>query len=159
MGKKLFITILTLSIFVIPRIAASAGMEIAVGLWYQDPSGYMGYKGETLSVENELKYDDETKPYGRLKINTPLALPNIYLMATPMKYEGRGEKNLNFTFGDVTFNGSVPFDSKVKLDHYDIGLYYGLPFLKPLTLNMLNVDIGIDARVVDFKAEVNQQST
>jgi outer membrane protein len=159
MEKKLFITVLILSMLVIPQIAASAGMEIAVGLWYQEPSGNMGYKGESLSVEKELKYDDETKPYGRLKINTPLALPNIYLMATPMEYEGNGEKNVNFTFGDVTFNGSVPFDSKVKLDHYDIGLYYGLPFIKTLTLNMLNVDVGIDARIIDFKAEINQQST
>ena len=105
-----------------------------MGIWRQDPSGDIGYKGESLSLDNELKYDTKSKVFGRVKIDMPLVIPNIYLMATPMKFDGDGSKNANFTFGDKTFAGNAPFSSSLKLDHYDVALYYGLPFLKTATL-------------------------
>lgn len=146
-------------IFVIPQIASAIGLEAAVGVWKQDPSGDISYKGDSLSVENELKYDSKTKVFGRVKIDMPLALPNIYLMATPMKFEAVGSKNVDFKFGDTTFDASVPFSSKTKLDHYDICLYYGLPFLKTATLGKLNAEVGLNARIIDFKAEIIQSTT
>jgi len=143
-------------IFVAPQVASAIGLEAAVGGWQQDPSGDISYKGESLSVENELKYDSEPKVFGRVKIDMPLLIPNIYLMATPMEFEGTGSKNINFTFGDKTFNATAPFSSKMQLDHYDIAFYYGLPFVKTATLGKLNVDAGLNVRFIDMKAEVKQ---
>jgi outer membrane protein len=80
-------------------------------------------------------------------------------MATPSKFDGRGEKNVSFNFGGKTFNASVPFNSEVQLDHYDIALYYGIPGLKTLTLGILNVELGLNARIIDFSAKVDQPST
>lgn len=142
-----------------PVIAFGAGIEAAIGIWSQDPSGGLSYKGQTLSVENELKYDSETKLFGRFKIDMPLVIPNIYIMATPMKFEGNGSKSANFQFGDKTFAGSVPFTSSLQLDQYDIALFYNLPFLKTLSLNKLNAEIGLNARIIDLQAEINQAST
>ncbi|TAL26730.1 MAG: TIGR04219 family outer membrane beta-barrel protein, partial [Nitrospirae bacterium] len=85
--------------------------------------------------------------------------PNIYLMASPMEFEGNGSKNINFTFGDKTFTNNVPFSSKLQLDHYDIALFYGLPFLKTATAGKLNAEIGLNARMIDFKAEISQPTT
>lgn len=147
------------SIFLVPEITSAVGLEVAIGGWRQDPSGDIGYKGEKLSVENELNYDAETKIFGRAKIDLPLGLPNFYLMATPMKFEGDGSKNINFTFGNKTFTANVPFTSSIRADHYDLCLYYGLPFLKTATLGILNVDLGLNARVIDFKAEIDQPAT
>ncbi len=153
------ITLFLSSILLVPGITSAAGLEIAVGGWRQDPSGDIGYKGEKLSVENELKYDSETKIFGRAKIDLPLWLPNIYLMATPMKFDDEGSKSTSFTFGDKTFAATVPFTSSVRADHYDLCLYYGLPFLKKATLGMLNVDLGLNGRVIDFKAKIDQPAT
>jgi outer membrane protein len=153
------IILFLLSIFLVPEITSAVGFEVAVGGWRQDPSGDIGYKGEKLSVENELKYDSETKIFGRAKIDLPLWLPNIYLMATPMKFEGEGSKSINFTFGDKTFAANVPFTSSVRADHYDICLYYGIPFLKKATLGKLNAELGLNARVIDFKAKIDQPTT
>jgi len=147
------------SIFLVPEITSAVGLELAVGGWKQDPSGDIGYKGEKLSVENELKYDSETKIFGRAKIDLPLWLPNIYLMATPMKFEEDGRKSINFTFGDRTFAADVPFSSSVRADHYDICLYYGLPFLKKATLGKLNVELGLNGRIIDFEAKIDQPTT
>lgn len=145
-------------IFFAPQMTSAMGLEAAVGVWRQDPSGDIGYKGDSLSVGNELKFDAQSKVFGRVKIDMPLVIPNIYLMATPMKFEGDGSKNINFTFGDKTFASNVPFSSSVKLDHYDVALYYGLPFLKTATLGKFNAEVGLNARIIDFKAEINQSS-
>ena len=154
------IILFLLSIFLLPEITSAVGLEVAVGGWRQDPSGDIGYKGEKLSVENELKYDSETKIFGRAKIDLPLWLPNIYLMATPMKFEeDEGRKSINFTFGDKTFAANVPFKSSLRADHYDLCLYYGLPFLKMATLGILNVDLGLNGRIINFKAKIDQPTT
>lgn len=148
--------IFLLSLLLIPQFALAIGFEAAAGIWNHDPSGDMRYKGETLSLGNDLKYGSETRFFGRAKIDMPLLIPNIYIMATPIEFEGTGSKNVNFTFGDRTFTGNTDFTSSLQLDHYDIAFYYGLPFVKTATLNKLNVDAGLNVRFIDMKAEVKQ---
>lgn len=152
--------IAALFLFTVPVSAYAIGAELAIGAWGQSPSGTLGYNAaDTLDLEGDFKYDRETRVFGRLKIDMPLIIPNVYLVATPMAFEGKGNKSQNFTFGDETFNGNADFNSKVTLDHYDIALYYGIPFLKTATLGKLNVELGINARILDFSAEVTGQVT
>jgi len=138
------------------------GLEVALGGWNQKPQGDIGYKpisaNDSLDLERDLKYDTEFSPIGRVKIDMPLFLPNIYLMGTRCEFDGRGRRDVNFKFGDRIFTANVDFYSKIKLNHYDIALYYGLPFLKKATADMLNMEVGVNARIVDFKAEVRQES-
>jgi outer membrane protein len=147
-----------LSLALMPGAATAAGIELAVGVWNQTPKGDISYKPVTgldnLSIKDNLKYSDETRVFGRIKIDTPLLFPNIYLMATPMEFSETGSKNTSFQFGDRTFAANVPFTSELKLDHYDIGLSYGIPALKTVTGGILNIDLGIDARIIDFKERV-----
>ena len=162
MTRKLVVggILFLLTVFLAPETTFAIGLEVAVGGWRQDPSGEIGYKGEKLSVEDELKYDSEDKLFGRAKIDMPLWLPNIYLMVTPMKFQDdEGNKTINFTFGDRTFTANVPFKSSVRADHYDICLFYGLPFLKKATLGKLNAEFGINGRIIDFEAEIDQPTT
>lgn len=156
---KLAGLILLLSVFFIPQVACAIGLEVAVGIWNQDPEGGLAYKGESLSVADDLKYSDKSRIFGRLKIDMPLVIPNIYLMATPVKFDGAGSKGSGFTFGDKTFSANVPFTSEVRLDQYDLGFYYGLPFVETATLDKVNIDVGLNLKVVDLEAEINQTST
>jgi len=147
------------SVFLVPEITSAVGLEVAVGGWRQDPSGDISYKGEKLGLENELKYNSENKIFGRAKIDLPLWFPNIYLMATPIELEDEGTKSINFTFGDKTFTANIPFTSSIQADHYDICLYYGLPFLKKATLGKLNAELGLNGRIIDFNAKIDQTAT
>jgi len=160
---KKVVYLIILMILFIPVVSQAIGLEASLGVWNQDPEGYVSYKPLTatdrLDIDQNLNYDKETKTFGRLKIDMPLVIPNIYIMATPSKFDGRGQKDVNFKFGDKTFNASVPFDSEVQLDHYDIALYYGIPGLKTLTLGILNLELGLNARIIDFSAKVDQPST
>ncbi len=137
------------------------GLEVALGGWQQNPSGEFAYEAtginDYLDVEDDLKYDDDIRIHGRAKIDMPLFLPNIYLMGSPTEFEETGQKDVPFSFGGTDFVYTEPFDSKLRFDQYDVALYYGLPFLRTATLDMLNVDIGINVRIVDLEAEIRQE--
>ncbi|MBM4137522.1 MAG: TIGR04219 family outer membrane beta-barrel protein [Nitrospira sp.] len=162
--KRAINFLIVLLLLITPAVASAIGFEAALGGWNQDPSGYVSYKPldltrDKLDIDNDLRYDKKTKIFGRLKIDMPLILPNIYLMATPVRFEGDGQINREFHFGGETFTINEKFTSKVQLDHYDIAFYYGIPFLKTATLGMLNAEVGLNARIIDFKAEVIHKNT
>jgi outer membrane protein len=156
--RKALLAAACISIFLMPGAASAIGVEAALGGWSQDPGGDIAYKGENLGLGSDLMYGSKTRFFGRAKIDMPLFIPNIYLMATPMSFEGTGSKNVPFVFGNRTFNATIPFSSDLRLDHYDIALYYGLPFVKTATTGKLNVDAGLDLRIVDFNASVKQSA-
>ena len=91
MKKVLFASLLASSAFAL-------GIEASLGGWGQDPGGYVSYKGDSLDVDKDLRYGKKTKLMGRLKLQTPFILPNIYLMATQSDFSGEGSKNVNFKF-------------------------------------------------------------
>jgi len=140
--------------------AGAVGLEFAVGGWQQDLSGTIGYKAlsaaDLIDIDTDLNYDKEIRIQGRAKIELPFVLPNIYLVAAPSEFEGDGRKTGSFKFGDQTFVGGVDFYSKLRFDQYDIGFYYGLPFLKTATADRLNVDLGINVRIFDAEAQIRQ---
>jgi outer membrane protein len=156
---KLWIAGGLLTLAMMPGTASATGAELAVGIWNQTPNGDISYKSslvqDRLSITDNLKYHDQTRVFGRVKIETPLFLPNIYLMATPVEFSETGNKNTSFQFGNVSFAANVPFTSEIKLDQYDVGLYYGIPGLKTATAGLLNIELGVDARIIDFKAQVS----
>jgi len=149
----------SLTLLLAPAVSLALGIEGAIGVWRQDPGGYISYKGDRLDVDGDLRYGKKTKVFGRVKVDMPLILPNIYLMATPSKFSGRGQKNVNFRFGDQNFTLNVPFDSELKIDHYDVALYYGVPGLRLLTAGILSAELGLNARIIDFSAKVVQGQT
>jgi len=142
----------------IPATASAVGLEVALGGWIQSPSGTLGLDitgaEDILDLESDLNYDDETGFIGRAKLDLPF-LPNVYVMATPMEFEGDGSKN--FDFGDITVTGE--FSSKLTMDNYDVALYYGIPLLETATLNMLSIELGLNLRIFDFDAQVVNELT
>ncbi|UCG78653.1 MAG: TIGR04219 family outer membrane beta-barrel protein [Nitrospirota bacterium] len=144
-----------ITIAVVPGHSYAVGIEGAIGYWMHTPSGDL--QSDTtipisvIDLKDDLGYGDESRIMGRVKIDMPI-LPNIYLMATPMEFEGTGSQS--FDFGGSTFTGT--YTSKLTLNHYDIALYYGLPFIETATMDKFNIEVGLNARIVDIKAEINQ---
>lgn len=159
--RKIFSFICMISILTLPTTSFAWGLEFAGGAWYQKPSGDMSFDKSThdddLDLEDDLGYDDKWKAFGRLIIDTPLYFPNIYLMYTPMKWDETGSKNVNFNFGGEEFKAGVDFDSELKLNHFDVALFWGLPFISTATSDVLNIDLGLNVRLMDVKAEVEQK--
>lgn len=152
-------SVLVMVLSILPQRAAALGLEAAVGYWRQDPSGNIQFNGDQLDLEDDLGYDAEYKPFGRVKVDLPGLLPNIYLMATPLQFEETTTRNITFNFGSQSFAANVPYRSKLKLDHYDIALFYALPFVEKATLGKFNAELGLDVRIIDFDVEVTQDMT
>jgi len=159
--KKIILLFYLIFILSIPTASFAWGLEFAGGAWYQKPSGNMSFDKSTheddLDLEDDLNYDDKWKAFGRLIIDTPLFFPNFYLMYTPMKWDEPGSKDVNFNFGGKEFHADVDFDSELKLNLFDVALFWGLPFIKTATADVLNIDLGLNVRLMDVKAEVEQQ--
>ena len=155
--------VITFLLMITPQRSFALGLEIGLGYWQQGPSGSILNSGDVLTgtkldLESDLNYDTENRFFGRIKVELPLFLPNIYVMATPMKFEESGQTTFNINFGDQTIQANIPFESTLKLDHYDIALYYSLPFIRTATLDKLNIELGLNARFIDFEMEIIQQS-
>ncbi|MBI2118518.1 MAG: TIGR04219 family outer membrane beta-barrel protein [Elusimicrobia bacterium] len=134
-------------------------VETGVGISQISPSGNLSYKGIGLDVKNDLKYDKVSNFTGRIRLDLPLFLPNLYIAATPLKFDATGSKTVPFQFGNLSFSANVPFTSTLKLDHYDLTLFYGIPFIETVTDEKLRIDVGLNVRLIDFKAEINQAQT
>ena len=132
------------------------GFEAGIGVTQQYPWGEVSYKGTSLDLRNELNYGQINTITGRLKVELPLFLPNLYFKANPMTFEGTSLRSTAFKFGDSVFSAGIPFTSTLKLDHYDATLFYGVPFLKTATADVLNVEFGLNVRIIDFKEETKQ---
>lgn len=159
--KKDILLFCLIFILSIPATSYAWEFEIAGGAWYQKPSGTFSFdkttKADDLDLEDDLNYDKQWEAFGRLIIDTPLFFPNIYLMYTPMKWDEKGSKSVNFNFGKIEFQADVPFDSELKNNHFDVGLFWGLPFIRTATADILNIDLGLNIRFMDVKAEVAQK--
>ncbi len=160
--QSYIICLFVLSMLVIPYQAfAFFGLDVGVGYWRQTPTGTMDYKPTSavtgnIDLKDDLNLGKESKPFVRIRAELPLVLPNIYLMATPMSFEGSGTLTRDISFNGQTFTGGFNVDSKVKLDHYDLALFYPIPALKTATLDKLNIDLGLNARKFDFEGTINQ---
>ena len=161
--KKLIPIIILFFMLIVPTASYALGLEFAVGGWKQSPQGYMSYEPVTandeLDLEKDSNYDDETRFTARLKLDMPLFIPNIYLMATPMEFDGTGSKTVGFWFGNEYFSATDSFYSKLTLDHYDIGFYYGIPFIETISAKTVNIDVGLNVRIYAFEVEIKQDTT
>ena len=161
MKKTILIFCLALSLSTIALQSYAFEFEIAGGAWYQKPSGDLSFDKSTtdddLDLEDDLGFDDKLRAFGRLILYLPGFFPNVYLMYTPMKWDDEGSKNNDFKFGDDIFEADIPIDSELEFNHFDIGLFYGLPFFKKATSDILNIDLGVNFRLLDVRAEIEQK--
>ena len=140
--------------------ATAMGLEAAVGGWRQSPSGSLGYDaiddGDILDLEENFRYSEEQGFMGRVVLDMPLVLPNIYLMANTMEFSGTGQVGEEFKFGDISFNPGG-FDSEVSLNHFDVALFYGIPFLETASLGLIDINFGINIRLYDYEVSIHQE--
>lgn len=155
-GIWLWIPVISLCLLLFSRPSGAIGLEAAIGVSYQDFQGQLAYQGDSLDLNNDLRFNPAAQFLGRVKIDMPLIIPNLYLMATPLRFDGTATENFSFKFGSQTFDAGLPFSSTLKLDHYDLALYYGLPVIKQATLGVINIDAGLNIRLFDLRAQITQ---
>jgi outer membrane protein len=159
---KKAVPLFTLLVLLIFQSAAHAlpviDVEAAIGAWMQIPSGSLSYPAagsdDTLTIEDDLNYETETRFCGRLSVDLPI-VPTLYLIAAPMEFEGEGQKE--FFWNGLPISSEYPFFSRLTLNQYDVTLYYSLPLLNLATLGALTIDLGLNGRIMDVEVMVEQE--
>ncbi len=158
------VLLFVLSLIMVPYRTMAMGLDAGVGYWKQTPSGTLSYtpggtpvtSNNTLDLKDDLGYTDKSRVLVRVNIELPSILPNVAFLATPMSFEATGKKNVSVKYGDQTFQANVPIQSKLKMDHYDLALYY--PFLDKITGGIFELDLGLNARQISFEGTVSQDA-
>lgn len=161
--KKGVFLLAAIFLLAMPGLAPAVGLEMAIGGWDQNIDGEVCYEGnnrnDIIDLKDDAGLEDETRVMGRVKVDMPAILPNIYIMATPMEFEGKGDKEVAFDYGDVNVKVNTDFETRVTMDHVDMGLYYSIPFVNLASLERLNIDLGLNLKVADLEAEVKNKAT
>ena len=149
MKKTLLKTALLASLAVSALNADTLRLEMGVGGWTEDPTGYASYTDTTASAEGRYETDQlgGTSTYAWLLLKHPiLIIPNIRLEY--VNIDDTGSVTGKFEDFDA---GSVYEKASISMKQYDIIPYYNLLDNTFWT----TLDLGIDVKVVDstFKAE------
>ncbi len=123
------------------------------GGWASKLSGDVSYKLGQVSLGSDLdlsKTKVSPKAWADVGLSIPL-FPNLHADLVIMKYSGSNTVT-DLGFGDYTFNGSI--SSKLKLNQYDLLLYYHIPFFRTVTANVLDVRWGLAAKYFDGYVKV-----
>ncbi|TCK06535.1 TIGR04219 family outer membrane beta-barrel protein [Phorcysia thermohydrogeniphila] len=157
--KKLILAATTL--LATTTSATAITISAGIGGWNQNPSGWIEYRENGLittethvDVESDLHISDKTKASGWFLIEGIPILPDIRVQYTPMKFSGRGIVSKEFSFGNITVRANDLVESELEANQIDVTLYYGVPFLGTLTAGKLNLNAGINVKVIDGYAKV-----
>ena len=145
MQKILGLTILATSL----SMADVIGGEINVGYYNHAPSGVVEHTGDSLNMEDTLKWKDEGDVFAKIYIEHPLPIiPNIKLGYSEFGHAGSGVLTQDIKFGGKTYNANSNIDSTFDLKMYDLTLYY------EILDNWVNVDVGLNVKYVDGSVSV-----
>lgn len=155
--KKTGLLLITVVLLLIP-VQSRAIFEIAAGAWDQNIGGDLYYNlydtaPDEADITRDLGLADDIRGVGYLKLELPV-LPSLYLGITPMEFKGTGERNRPLTFGDYTFLANHPLESRMRLNHFDIGLYYSLSFPDMASMKNVKVDLGLNLRTAELDVSV-----
>ncbi len=157
--KKTVSTLALFSLFGFSQAVPLFEGEISAGYIKQKPSGWVQYKGDQVDLKDDLSIGDENSYFFKAKLEHPVpVLPNIALQYMKMDFSGTGTITRSFRYGNQVFTVGDTVESNVKMDHYDITLFYNLPFVGLATAGILDVEFGLNVRVLDFEARVKSST-
>ena len=137
------------------------GIDVSAGLINHKPSGVFQYpvpQGDRIDVKRDLKFEDKSKVFARVRLEHPIPLiPNLYFQYMPMEFSGSNVVNRRIRYGNTTYDINAKLDSKVQLDRFDIGMYYGIPLSGLVSLGTLDPEVGINARIINFEGSITGQ--
>lgn len=155
--KRLICMLFVMALALSPVVAEAYTFDIAVGYWSPEPTGGFSYSlgatvNESLDLADDLGLEKEGQTQVKAKVDLPLL--NVALMTTPLSFEGTGVMTQDITFGGTTYTTSEQMTSRIDMSHTDVALFWAVPGLKLATVNMLNVEFGLNARMLDAEATV-----
>jgi outer membrane protein len=143
-------TFALLSVISTLGLADIVGGELNLGYYNHAPSGTAQYQGDTVDIEQDLKWESQGDIFVKAYLEHPLpVIPNIKVGYSTFGHDGSGSVNSAFEFGGRTFDFNTDIDTTFDLKMYDLTLYY------EILDNWVNADIGVNVKYIDGEISVN----
>ena len=136
--SKLALLLLLLLLLPAAAMADILGGRVGANAWSQVFDGAAASGGESVDLEDDLGYDDDTGNgfYFQFEHPVPL-LPNVMLAHTDIDVSAGGRLE-GVEFDGITYTGEV--GSSIDISHTDATFYY------EILDNWVNLDIGLTGR-------------
>jgi len=142
----------------LPAYALPFRIEGAVGVWNHDPNGMINYNGDDIELNNDLSLGDRNDINVWFRIEHPVPLiPDLKVQYTPIKVKDSNSISRKLSFGDHPFENAI--NSELELDILDVQLYNHLPFLEMASLEMLDITYGLNLRLLNANAFIEEVQT
>ncbi len=149
-----------LAALLIPALSAAdtLGVRVGANYWHYDIGGTARYKtsdsDNDVDVNKDLGYGNGNLGYYYVRFEQPIPLlPNVKISKTDINKNADGRLTNTVVYGDITYQANEQVSSKVELDQTDITLYYSL------LDNVIDVDLGLNAKHFDSKARITGASS
>lgn len=130
-------------------VGATAGAY----MWKQSWDGDVKAGSQSVDMNDDLGYDDETGKSFFVALEHPVPLlPNIRLQRTDLDISERGTLSKPFIFDGKPYALGESVDSTTDLTHTDATLYY------EILDNWVNLDIGLTVRAFDGEVSIKGTS-
>jgi outer membrane protein len=129
------------------------GVTAGAYVWQQNWEGDVKAGSESIDMNNDLGYDDESGKsfYVALEHPVPL-LPNIRLQSTDLDISEKSTLTRKYEFDGKTYDTKDDVDSTTDLSHIDGTFYY------EILDNWVNLDVGLTVRMFDGEVSIKSAS-
>ncbi|MBI3794423.1 MAG: hypothetical protein HY280_06800 [Nitrospinae bacterium] len=162
--RRTFLPFLALALsLAAPSQARALEIDVQVGSSIPTVSGSVTYTANGLAGSSidlgTLGFGSGNDTHAKIDINHPIpVVPNIYVHYLPIDLVGNSTLTKAINFGGTTYAANANLRSEILIQQTDVGLYYNVPMLKTATAGMLNVKLGLNARIMNFNASITGTS-
>ena len=143
-----------LVLFIISFIFLAGGTSgVIAGEWPlgNDLGPWPRFDDSSPFTDNHFGNQDRSLLDGRLTFDYPLFFPNLYVMANSFAFDASNHWNIRMFMDESEPTSQKSSASQITLSEYDLALYYDGPLVRTITADMLNIDLGLNVRAVDFE--------
>jgi outer membrane protein len=137
--------------FAIPLV----NLDMNVGLMNNEPSGFIEYPaggGTRLDLRDSLGIQKSNTIFARAKFE--IGFLGVYGAYMPINFQGDQSITQTISFGGSSFDVNQNIKTDLKLDRYDVGLFLNVPFLGTITLGVLDIELGVIGRFLNFEGSL-----
>ncbi len=143
--------VIVASMLSVAAFADVIGASASITYWDPDTSGSIKSGGDKIYVDGDLNQGDDAVGIISLGFEHPIPLlPNVRFQYFNQDESAHGSVD-DVSFKGQDFDGAV--QSNFDFDHYDLTMYY------EILDNWVNIDVGINAKVIDGSFKLRDRST
>jgi outer membrane protein len=129
------------------------GVTAGAYVWQQNWEGDVKAGSESIDINNDLGYDDESGKSFYVALEHPIpVLPNIRLQSTDLDISEKGKLTKEYRFDDKDYSKDEEVESTTDLSHIDGTFYY------EILDNWVNLDVGLTVRMFDGEVSIKSSS-